>query len=125
MKKLILSVGVLLLLAVGVLGFNKSEPIKVVKEHGFMVLKDNDKEKSTIVIKVTDPHEKGTFGENVIGYNIYDKSDVVTLERNEVKEKKIKKGDVLLVTFDGDWVEKAVKNKYNVGNKVEGQKVKE
>lgn len=101
------------LLVTGFMFLNGVKDVDVVKENGYMVLEDNSKSDSTIVAKIT-----GTEGKDYNNaVNVYDKKDTIVLDKG------FKKGDIVLITFNGDDVVKVEKNELNIGDKVEGQKI--
>lgn len=81
-------------------GHQEKKKVQIVQDGDLMVVKDNDKEKSTVATQVNVVDKEG----NVEVTNLFDKDDTFTLDKSEVKEK-LHKGDNVYVTFKGDWVE--------------------
>lgn len=78
------------------------EKYDIVEDNGFQVIKDNDSERSTIVVKVTTGDADGDG--YVLATNVYDSEDNISIDKEDYKI-----GDTVLVTFHGDIVEKTVK----------------
>lgn len=74
----------------------------IVEENGFQVLRDSDTERSTIVVDVTTGDADGDGF--ILATNVFDSEDIIAIDKKDFKI-----GDRLLVTFNGDIVEKMVK----------------
>lgn len=93
----------------------RSQVTKVKNLHGFMVLDQAEKENgSTIAVRV-----ESADNDYFYATNIFDITDNLVID----KVGTFKIGDILLVTFSHDDVEKVVKNTKNIENIVIGQKV--
>jgi hypothetical protein len=102
---------------VGLMFLNGMNDVNVVKEHGYMVLDNNDsKDETTIVATITDDSDVDKDG-YIEATNVFDKKDTVAIGKGFAK------GEVVLITFNQDTVEKIELNKLNIGGKVEGQKI--
>lgn len=123
MKKLITFLGLCLVsLVVGLTIYSVGKNLRdtkdvgVVKEKGFMVLKDNSEDESTIVAKITDEDSDGDGYVNAT--NVYDKNDTIAIGKG------FGKGELVLITFNNDDVVKVELNELVIGDKVKGQKIK-
>lgn len=97
---------------------------KTVKiKNSFIVLNQKEKKnRTTIVTKAVTPKSVGLKvrkGELVV-QNVFDYADFTVLTKKQAKGLKV--GNIINVTYNQDHIEKVVKNKFNVENKVIGQK---
>lgn len=90
--------------------------VRIVEENGFKVLEDNNEKTTTIVAQIEDNDSDGDG--YVSALNVYDDRDEVAIHKESYK-----KGDVVLITFEGDDVVSVGFNKDNVGDKVKVQKI--
>lgn len=108
MKKLLV-----LTLLFGLVGCGTQEKkevgLHVVHEH--IVLKQKEKEGHTTIIASVQDNDNDNDG-YIIVKNLYDKNDNVAIEKENYK-----KGDILLITFNGDLVSLVKKNNLNIGGK--------
>jgi hypothetical protein len=102
--------------AFGVANMNKKVGVKIVHDH--TVLDQKEKVgRTTIVAKVED--NDGDKDGYVMARNLFDYNDNVSIDRDNYK-----KGDVLLVTFNGDVVENVKENDLSVVRDVHFQNIK-
>ena len=133
MNRVIIGVLALAILFTGLYGVSKTKDlaqkesmpvVSVVEKNGFMTLDIKDRADNTTVIAKVVPNDKAKLKINngdFVVQNMFDEKDVIVLDKEY--KKSLKQGDVVLVTFNQDIVEKVEKNKYNVENKIIGQEI--
>lgn len=104
--------------------FAFSTPQDIVTENGYKVLEDSDPERSTIVCTLEPYTGAEARAEEFACQNLFDQNDYVVIDEDAEFYEGVKFGDIVLLTFNGDFVEKIVKNTLNIENRVIGQEIK-
>lgn len=120
MKKFLMSLTVGAMVILGAVGCTNEAPqpeqkqsVGVIEQNGFKVLDIKQKENRTTIACQARSNKDFGFTEadgELTCLNIYDDADLAVLSPEQAKGFEI--GDLLLVTFNGDNVEKVEKNTY-------------